>query len=832
MRQLSFAFRMLRKTPFVTTVAVLSLGLGIGANTAIFALFNQILLRPLPVESPEALVNLGAPGVKNGSNSCNNSGDCDAVFSYPMFLDLARDQQVFTGIAAHRIFAANVGYDNQTLPVDGIEVSGSYFTVLGLTPALGRLIAAEDTATAGAAPVAVLSEDYWVTRFKQDAAVLGKTLVVNGQPLTVVGVAPRGFDGTTRGTRAKLFVPITLRATMEPPFTGFEDRQNYWAYLFARLKPGVSMESARAGINVPYANLIQQELPLQKGLDDAKKAEFSSKRVTLANGRRGQSYILTQAGTPLTILQVVTLIVLLIACANVANLLLARAASRSAEMAVRLSIGASRGQLVGQLLLESCLLAALGGIAGLVIFSWTVSIMTSYLPFGAIDPAASRLSWEVWLFATGISVSTGVLFGIFPAFHATRPDLATTLKGLAGQPSGARAAAYFRTALVIVQIALSMGLLACAGLFGKSLLNVSRVDLGVTIDQVITFSLAPQRNGYTVPRAQELFQQVLARLSAIPGVTAVSAASVPLIANSNSSTGIDVEGFTQTPEERKGTNYNEIAPGYFHTVGMTLLAGRDFTDGDVIGAPKVAIVNEAFARRFPLGANPVGRRFRRGGTDKDPYDIEIVGLVRDAKYSSVRSAVPAVFFLPYRQNNRIGAIAFYVKTSRDPSSLVSAIQPLIASMDPNLPVQRLMTMPERVASNVSQDRTMSVLSASFAGLATALAAIGLYGVLAYTVSQRTREFGLRMALGAAPSNVQGLVLRQVMWMTLVGGVIGVVLAIWAGSYAKSLLFEMGNADPMVMATSVGALALVALAAGFIPSRRASRVDPMRALRCE
>jgi predicted permease len=362
-RQLSFAVRMLRKTPFVTTVAVLSLGLGIGANTR-FCAVQPILLRPLAVESPEALVNLGAPGVKNGSNSCNNSGDCDAVFSYPMFLDLARDQQVFTGIAAHRIFAANVGYDNQTLPVDGVEVSGSYFNVLGLTPALGRLIAPEDAATAGGAPVAVLSEDYWVTRFKQDANVLGKTLVLNGQPLTVVGVAPRGFDGTTRGTRAKLFVPITLRATMEPPFTGFEDRQNYWAYLFARLKPGVSMESARAGINVPYANLIQQELPLQKGLADAKKAEFAAKRVTLADGRRGQSYILTQAGTPLTILQVVTLIVLLIACANVANLLLARGASRAAEMAVRLSIGASRGQLVRQLLLESCLLVIRRGARG------------------------------------------------------------------------------------------------------------------------------------------------------------------------------------------------------------------------------------------------------------------------------------------------------------------------------------------------------------------------------------------------------------------------------------------------------------------------------------
>ena len=823
---------MLRKSPFVTAVAVLSLGLGIGANTAIFALFNQILLRPLPVEAPEALVNLGAPGVKNGSTSCNNSGNCDAVFSYPMFLDLAREQQVFTGIAAHRVFGANVGYDSQTLPVDGIEVSGSYFPVLGLKPALGRLIAPEDTATPGIAPVAVISEDYWVTRFRQDANVIGKTLVVNGQSLTVVGVAPHGFDGTTRGTRAKIFVPITLRATMEPPFAGFEERNNYWAYLFARLKPGVSMDAARAGINLPYANLIQQELPLQKGLDPGKKAEFAAKRVTVEDGRRGQSYVLTQAGMPLRILQVVTLVVLLIACANVANLLLARAAGRAGEMAVRLSIGANRGQLVRQLLLEACLLAALGGVAGLVILSWTVKIMTSYLPFGATDPAATRLGWEVLLFAGGISMATGVLFGLFPAFHATRPDLAATLKGQAGQPSGARSAAYFRTSLVVVQIALSMGLLACAGLFGKSLLNVSRVDLGVTIDHVITFSLGPQRNGYTVPRSQELFQQVLARLAAIPGVTSASAARVPLIANSNSSTGIDVEGYAQTPEERKGTSYNEISPGYFQTVGMTLLAGRDFTDADVLGAPKVAIVNEAFVRMFNLSANPVGRRLRRGGTDKDPYDIEIIGLVRDAKYSSVRNVALAVFFVPYRQNDRIGAMSFYAKTSRDPSSLVSAIQPLIASMDPNLPVQRLMTMPEQIASNVSQDRMMSVLSASFAGLATALAAIGLYGVLAYTVSQRTREFGLRMALGAAPASVQGLVLRQVMWMTLVGGAIGVGLAILTGYYAKSLLFELGNADPTVMTLSVGTLALVALAAGFIPSRRASRVDPMRALRCE
>jgi predicted permease len=832
MRQIKFAVRMLLKTPFVTAIAILSLALGIGANTAIFALFNQILRQPLPVTAPGDLVNLGAPGIKNGSNSCNNSGDCDAVFSYPMFLDLAREQQVFTDIAAHRLFSANVGYESQTVVVDGAMVSGSYFPVLGLQPARGRLIRPEDTAAAGGPAVAVLSYDYWVTRFNQDDDVVGRALVINGQSFTVVGVAPRAFDGTTRGTRVRVFVPITLRAQLEPPFNGLDDRTNYWIYLFARLKPAVTKDAALAGINGPYARIVSQvELPLQKGLADAKKTEFTGKRVTIDDGARGQSFIFSQAAEPLTVLQIVTGIVLLIACANVANLLLARASARSGEMAIRLSIGASRAQLVRQLLIESCLLAAIGGAAGLLVFGWTIGLMTANLQLGTIDPAVLGINWSVLWFAGGLSMLTGVLFGLFPAFQATRPDIASALKGQAGQPSGARAAALVRVGLVVLQVSLSMGLLASAGLFGKSLLNVSRVDLGVQVDQVITFSLAPQRNGYSLPRAQLFFQDVLTRLAAIPGVTAVSAARVPLIGNSSSNTSLEVEGSVLGPEERTGTSYNETSPGYFQTVGMHLLAGRDFTEADTVAAPKVAVVNEAFVRKFKLGANPLGRRMRRGG-DNAPYDIEIVGLVKDAKYRSVREPVPAVFFTPYRQNERVGQLIFYAKASGDPEKLVGQIRPLVASLDPNLPVQRLATMPDQISQNVASDRLLSVLSASFAGLATALAAIGLYGVLAYTVSQRTREFGLRMALGAAPGAVQRLVLRQVLWMTLAGSVIGVALAIVAGRYAKALLFEMGSADPGVMASSVGVLAVVALAAGFIPSRRASRVDPMKALRCE
>jgi predicted permease len=834
MRELALAFRRLVKTPFVTTVAVLSLGLGIGANTAVFSMFNQILLRPLPVAAPEELVNLSSPGNKSGSVSCGNAGDCDAVFSYPMFLDLSREQQPFTGIAAHRLFGANVGYHNETrVEEPGLEVSGNYFSLLGLLPALGRLIAPADTERVGTAPVTVLSYDYWMTRFGHDASVVGQTVVVNGQSLAVIGVAPFGFDGTTRGTRPEIFVPITLRALMEPPFSGFDDRRDYWVYLFARRRPRMTIEGAESGINLPYHALLSQvELPLQTGVSAQARTDFAARRIRLEDGRRGQSYIFKTAATPLTVLQVVAAIVLLIACANVANLLLARAASRAGEMAVRLSIGASRGQLVRQLLVESCLLAAFGGIAGLFVLHWTAGVMAAELPFGRLDPAVAEVGLGALLFASALSMGTGVLFGLFPALHATRPDLAASLKGQAGQPAGARAAARFRGALVITQVALSMGLLTCAGLFTKSLLNVSRVDLGVRIDRVITFGLNPQRIGYTPARAQQLFGDVLVRLAASPGVVSVSAARVPLIANSNSSTGIAVEGYVPAPDERMSVNYNLIAPAYFGTIGTPLLAGRDFTDGDTLAAPKVAIVNEAFARRFHLGANPVGRRMRRGGGPTSPFDIEIVGLVRDAKYSRVRDPDPPVFFTPYRQNNQIGALSFYAQAAGDPGQLLAAVRPLVASFDSTLPVQRLETMPEQVADNLSSDRVMSVLSASFAGLATALAAIGLYGVLAYTVSQRTREFGLRMALGASPSVVQRLVLRQVAWMTLVGGAIGLGLAIGAGHLARALLFETASHDPVVLTTSAGALAMVGFVAGFAPAVRASRVDPMRALRWE
>ncbi|HUR21431.1 MAG TPA: ABC transporter permease [Vicinamibacterales bacterium] len=832
MRDLLLSLRMLRKSPLVTAIAILSLGLGIGANTAIFAIFDTVLLQPLPVDAPEELVNLGAPGLKNGDQSCNNSGDCDAVFSYPMFRDLEREQRVFTGLAGHRLFGANIGYKDQTLTGDGAEVSGNYFNVLRLKPSLGRLLNASDDERVGESPVVVLAHQYWQERFDSNPGVVGQTLVINGHPLTVIGVGPPGFDGTSRGTQVQVFVPITLRGLMEVPFSDYDKRTSYWVYLFGRLKPGVTVDLARTGINVPYRTLIEQADAPVSDLSAEQRTEFLRRQATVEDGRRGQSSIFTGAKTTLLVLQSVTLVVLLIACANIANLLLARGAGRAGEMAIRLSIGASRAQLIRQLIVESCLLAIAGGLAGLLFMRWTVLLIAARLPFGSLPLPEAGANSHTLMFTAGVSLLTGVCFGLFPALHATRPDLAATLKGQSGQPSGARSAARFRTVLVVSQIALSMGLLTCAGLFARSLMNLSRVDLGVQIDQVMTFSLSPLRNGYPAERSRQLFQDVEDRLAATPGVIDVAAGRVALLSNSSSSTGITVEGYKRAQGERTSANYNEVSPGYFRTVGVPLLAGRDFTASDNLTAPKVVIVNEAFARKFGLGPNPVGKRMRRGGSDKDPLNLEIVGLVRDAKYNKVRDAVPAQFFLPYRQNATIGSLSFYVKTAGDQAALFGTIRKTVASLDSNLPVQRMRSMREQVASTVAGDRLTSTLSASFALLATLLAAIGLYGVLSYTVSQRRREFGVRMALGAAPAAVQRLVLRQVMRMAAVGGAIGLAIAIGVGRLASAQLFETGSYDPAVLTASAAVLALVALAAGFVPARRASRTDPMRALRTE
>ena len=832
MGNLKFAFRTLFKTPFVTAVAIVSLALGIGANAAIYSMFDEMLMRPVQAREPERLVNLGAPGPKPGSQSCNQAGDCDLVFSYPMFRDLERKQTVFTGVAGHFIFGVNLAYRGQTLSGEGLFVSGSYFPVLGLKPALGRLLTPADDQTIGANFVAVLSHSFWQMQLGARPDVVNDKIIINGQPMSVVGVAPPGFEGTTLGARPKVFVPISMRGLMQPGFDDFNDRRSYWIYLFARLRPGVTIDQARASLNALYRPIINDvEAPLQEKMSARTLTQFRAKHLTVEDGRRGQSSVHAETRTPLILLLSITGIVLLIACANIANLLLARAAGRSMEMAVRLSLGGTRRQLLTQLLTESCLLGVMGGAVSLLIARWTLGAVAGMLPTEATNIFHLGLRLPVLAFAAALSVGTGLLFGMFPALHSTRPDLVTTLRAGSGKHSGARAASRFRTSLVTTQIALSMALLISAGLFIKSLRNVSRVDLGLRADSVVTFGISPERSGYDRPHAREFFTRVEDELAAVPGVTGVAAARVPLIAGSNWGSSVSVQGFAKGPDTDAGSRVNLVSAGYFRTLGMPLIAGREFTRADNLGAPKVAVVNEAFAKKFGLGRDAVGKRMGTG-KDSDKLEIEIVGLVRNAKYSEVKQQVPPLFFTPYLQDSTVGALSFYVRTSVAPTRLLRTIPAVMKGLDPNLPVEDLKTLPQQISENIALDRIISTLSAAFAALATLLAAVGLYGVLAYSVAQRTREIGVRMALGADQGRVRVMVLRQVGVMTLVGGAIGIAAALAVGRAAASLLYQLKGHDPLVFALSAVILGLVALGAGYVPARRASQVEPMQALRYE
>ncbi len=831
MRPLTLAFRTLFRTPFVTVIAILSLALGIGANAAIFSMFDQMLLRPLPVNEPEQLVNLGAPGPKPGSQSCNQAGGCDEVFSYPMFRDLEKQQQTLTGIAAHVGFGANISIRQQSLDGAGELVSGSYFPLLGIKPAIGRLLLPSDDNKIGGNYVAVLSYAFWQSRLGGDPKVLNEQITINGKSWTIVGVASDGFEGTTLGSLPKVFVPISMRTEINPWFNGFENRKSYWAYLFARLKPGVTVEQAKVAMNAVYRPIVRDvEASLQEGMSDQTKAKFLKKELTVLPGKQGQSSMHKDAETPLYMLFGVTGIVLLIACANIANLLLARGASRSMEMSVRLALGASRSQLLTQLLTESVLLAVLGGLASLMVAKWTLAGIASMLPPEASSSMHFELQPSVVWFAAALSIGTGVLFGMFPALNSTRPDLVTSIRSNAGQISGARAANRFRTTLVTVQIALSMSLLIAAGLFIKSLVNVSNVDLGVKVDNVVTFTVSPERSGYDTERSRILFQRVEEELRALPGVTGVSSGLVALLAGSSWGTDVHVQGFADGPDVDNNSRYNEVGPGYFNTLGVRMKTGREFSPSDVKNAGRVAVVNETFVKKFNLGNDAVGKYMSDSG--KDSMNIRIVGVVYDAHYSDVKDTVPPLFYQPWLQSQRAGTMSFYVKTSLPLSQMLRAVPGVIKRLDATLPVEELKTMPQQIRENVFLDRMISTMSATFAALATLLAGIGLYGVLAYTVAQRTREIGVRMALGADARRVKRMVLRQVGVMIAIGGVVGIAGAIALGKAASSLLYGLKGNDPLVFVAASAVLVLVALLAGYLPARRAASVHPMQALRYE
>ncbi len=837
-----YALRSLASRPLVTSVAVLSLALGIGVNTAMFSVFDRLLLRRLPVPAAHQIVNVTSPGPRPGSRSTGDGGRLDAIFSYPLFRDLERLDGDALQMAAHRDFRANLAYRGQTSDAEGLLVSGNYFPALAIRPALGRLLGPDDDRVQGAHPVVVLSHSYWSTRFGADPAVLGGTLVVNGEPMTIVGVGPAGFSGNTMTDRPQVFMPLMMgeRAFRDAQWNGMTARNNHWLYVFARLRSDLSREQAEALVNVPFTALIKDvEFPaLRSGMGDRDRAEFQQRRIILQDGSRGRDSNRDETKGILLLMFAITGFVLAIACANVANLLLARVADRSMEMSVRLSLGASPARLLRLLLAEALALGIVSAVAALAVGRMTLSGLFATMPADDVAILDFTMSPTVFLFALSLGVATSVLFGLFPAIHGIRSSVRAGLQAESGRTAGSRTANRFRASLATSQIALATALLAVAGLFIVSLVNLARTELGIRRDGLVTFRLSPYLNGYSTAQALVLFDEVAEQLQGLPGVVSVTESTVPLLSNSNWTNNITIEGFDAGPDADTNVSVARVGTDYFRTMGIPLLAGRELTRADAENAPRVAVVNEAFGRKFNFGANVIGKRLAIGAGGNRPLDIEIVGLARDAKYSEIKEPPPPQLFMSYRQPDApgrqggVGPLTFYVRTTSDTNALLGAVLPLVARLDANLPIVNLRTMDDQIWDNTTPQRVLSTLSSSFALVATLLAAIGLYAVLAYGVARRLREIGIRVALGAQPRDVRWLVLAQVARMTLVGGVVGAALAFGLGRLAQGMLFGVEGSNAAIVGAAALVVVVVAVAAGALPARRATTVNPIEALRIE
>ncbi len=824
---LGYALRTLARQKTFTTVAVLTLALGIGVNVAIFSLTEQILLRTLPVPEPDGLVNLTDPGPKmvgrgptpfEPSAASSASGAGDTVFSYPTFRDLEREQTSFAGLAAHRPFEASLSTGEQTRLGTGVLVSGNYFSVLGLNPALGRLLGPEDDRIDGEAESVVLSHAYWQGELGGDPQIIGRRLLVNDQPLTIVGVAPPGFSGTTVGTRASVFVPITMRNAWAP-IAYHDSRLTYWAHLFARLEPGVTREEAAAALNTLYRTIVTEaEAPLLTGTTEQDLEAFRTRPLVLEAGARGQTSrgrMLDPARNSLELLLAVSGAVLLLCCANVAGLMLVRSTARTGEIAVRASMGATRGRLASLLLAESLALALPAALLSLPIAWLTLRAVASGVPG---IPAATfdvELSLAPAAVAIGTAVMSALVCGLLPLRDALRIDPGKTLQAYGVRQTSARRVARFRAVLATAQIALSMALLAITGVFAQSLSNIARIDLGLDVDSVVMVSLSPRTIRPSAQTSTSSLDRLDDELKALPGVSSVASSEIPLLARGGLEGRVAVEGL-ETDPQLISTNF--VSPDYLEMFGIEVLAGRGFGKADA--SRQVAVVNQRFAERVGLGRSIVGRRIA-------DLDVEIVGMVEDVQSGIVTGEIGAQVFRPLRHGS-----TFYVRGSRPPEELLNTIRETVARVDPNVAITRLVTMEQQFLANIATERFVAGASTGFAVLATVLAGLGLYGVLAYAVAQRSREIALRFALGAPAPRIRRMVLRQVAAMAAAGIVLGAAAAVLLGRAAQSLLFGVAAADPVALAAAAIVLAAVMLGAAYLPARRASRVDPMSVLRYE
>jgi predicted permease len=826
------ALRTLSRQPLFTAFAVLGLGFGIGVTLAIHSLFYQAVLRPLPAYAPQQIVNLVASGIKEGPTSTSRAGWRDAIFSYPKFRDLqqvATQSRAFTGIAAHRSFRTNVALGDRTMSGTGMLVSGNYFGTLGLAPAIGRLLQEADDEPAGASLVAVLAYDYWRNTLGGDPRVLDRDLRVNGLSLRIVGVAPQGFAGTTFGITPQVYVPIGLRWQLQPELPDdHADRRSWWVYLFGRLAPGVTAGQARDALNGPYAAMLRDiELPLQQGLDANRRMTFLAGRIALEPGLRGQSDLSHELRTPMLMLLASGGLILLVACLNLANLLVARGIGRNGDLALRASIGASRGRIARQVAAECFVLAAGGLLFAIPVAGLALRGLVSVLPDGAAFVAGLTVAPTTCAFAVLVTMAALLLFAVLPAWHAAALSPALALRGDLAQTTGSRGAMRLRAGLVILQTALSMAALALAGLFAQSLYKLGHEPLGVDAQSIASFTIHPGRSGYTAERAGRLFDQIDRDLAALPGVEATSYSQVQLFSNDIWQTNVLVDG-EPPPAQAAPPIFNRVGEEYFRTLGIPLLAGRTFNRGDATGSPPVAIVSRGFARHFGLGANPLGRHFSFEGNG--PSGIEIVGVVADSKVSGVRAEEPLQIYLPRRQDPSIAGGTWYVRTGGQPGALLASLQASVAALDPQLPVEDLHTLTDTIARNLAAERFVGALAVAFAAMATALAAMGLFGVVAYVLSRRRRELGVRLALGAAPLQLAGMLLAHIGRLGAIGLALGIVLAVIAGRLAQALLFGVQGSDPLTLVSAAVLLAAGGAAAMAAPALRIRRIDPAKVLR--
>ena len=815
------AFRTLRKSPGFSLVVVSTLALGIGANSAIFSLMDQVLLRALPVKDPQQLVILDGPGAFSGHT--HN----DQTFSYPMYADFRDKNAVFDGVAARFDTGVAFGHGGQTERVIAELVSGSYFPTLGIAPLLGRMIAPSDDQTPGAHPVVVLSSGFWQRRFGGDPKAVGLSVTVNAAPMTIIGVAPPSFYGLQASSAPDVFVPVMMKAQMTPVRDDLENRRSRWLNVIARLKPGVTEKQAEAGMNVLYKQILAEEIKVYPDPSERFRSRFLSKHLDVLPGARGLSELRKSFGAPLYLLMGMVGLVLLIACANVANLILARGASRQREVAIRVALGASRFRVVRQLLVESLVLALGGGLLGIVLATWTGSGLIALLPS---EQARKVLSGDPDLrllgFTLGVSVLTGLVFGLLPALRTASPSVLTTLKQEALAVVGGTHLR-FRKALVVAQVALSLLLLVGAGLFARSLVNLKNLDPGFDPEGVVSFSIDPSLNGYKPAQAQAIHERLLDEMRGLPGVKGASIAVEALLTDSEASITVRVEGYAPKEGENMNPQVNPVAPDFLKTLRMPLVAGREFTREDRLGAPKVAIVNEEFARYFFGSESPIGRRFGFGRSQGT--DIEIVGLARESKSMNLRQGKTRSIFVPLAQREDAASVTYYVRSAGALAGLGEKLREIVRRVDPNLPVFGMKMMTAQVGESLFLERMIALLSACFGALATALAALGLYGIMSYSVAARTREIGIRMALGADRGSVLKLVMRDVLLLAGVGIGLGLPSAIGLGRLVASQLFGLTPNDPMTLAAATTLLASVALFAGLVPARRATRIEPVNAL---